>query len=72
MRQGEKDRGIMIKRPPLGVMPLYIWNKKRVLEIAEAITRYAEAFQQIPQEWIDEYNNLVIDKKFVEDMKDDK
>ena len=72
MRQGEKDRGIMIKRSPLGVMPLYIWNKKRVLEIAEAITRYAEAFQQIPQEWIDEYNNLVIDKKFVEDMKDDK
>lgn len=43
-------------KPPLGVMPRYIWNRKRQKELADAMQRYLEAGKSIPREWIDEYN----------------
>lgn len=46
------------KKPPLGVIPKHIWDKKRKHEIKDAIDRYIEAGYIIPLEWIDEYNEL--------------
>lgn len=45
-------------KPPLGVMPRDIWNRKRQKELADAMQRYLEAGKSIPREWIDEYNEL--------------
>lgn len=47
------------KKPPLGIMPKYIWDKKRLSELCEAVSRYWEAGEPIPIEWIEEYNELV-------------
>ena len=47
------------KKPPLGVMPKYIWDKKRLSELCEAVSRYWEVGEPIPIEWIEEYNELV-------------
>lgn len=46
------------EKPPIGIMPRYVWDKKRRDELSEAMQRYIEASKSIPQEWIDEYNEL--------------
>lgn len=46
-------------KPPLGVMPKYIWDEKRIDELREAIQRYLKGFYSIPIEWVDEYNKLI-------------
>lgn len=45
--------------PPLGLMPRYIHDEKRITAIKAAIERYSEAHKAIPIEWITEYNELV-------------
>lgn len=45
-------------KPPLGVMPKDIWDRKRQEELAAAMNRYLEAGKKIPKEWIEEYNEL--------------
>ena len=49
---------IISKKPPLGVMPRDIWDRKRQEELAEAMARYLEAGMKIPTEWIEEYNEI--------------
>lgn len=46
-------------KPPLGLTPREIWVAQRVQDIREAIQRYTEANMPIPQDWIEEYNDLV-------------
>lgn len=46
-------------KPPLGVMPKYIWDAERLADLTRAIKEYAEAQLRLPNEWIDEYNTLV-------------
>lgn len=45
-------------KPPLGVMPREIWNRKRQKNLADAMARYLEAGMKIPTEWIEEYNEI--------------
>lgn len=45
-------------KPPLGVMPRDIWDRKRQEELAEAMARYLEAGMKIPTEWLEEYNEI--------------
>jgi hypothetical protein len=45
-------------KPPIGIMPKYIWDSKRKEELSEAINRFTSAGSQIPIEWIEEYNEL--------------
>lgn len=45
-------------KPPLGVMPRYIADGIRAGEISEAIKRYLDRGKAIPNEWIDEYNEI--------------
>lgn len=47
------------KKPPLGLMPRYLWERKRRYEVGKAISRCVEADKSIPVEWLDEYNELV-------------
>lgn len=46
------------KKPPLGIMPRHTWETKRLLEIIRAIERYVAENVSIPNEWIEEYNEL--------------
>ncbi len=51
------------KKPPLGIMPKYIWEEsceqKRVADLKDAIKRYLEhGGHAIPLEWISEYNEI--------------
>ena len=48
-------------RPPLGLTPKWIRDESRFIEVCEAISRYYNAAYQIPIEWIEEYNALVIE-----------
>lgn len=47
------------KKPPLGLMPEYVWKEKRVLEILEAIDRYFREEMKIPKQWYDELGRLI-------------
>ncbi|MGF7535237.1 hypothetical protein AAGG74_16405 [Bacillus mexicanus] len=47
-------------RPPArGIMPRDIWESKRIKEIKTAMDRKLSAKEKIPQEWIEEYNDLI-------------
>jgi hypothetical protein len=56
--------GNLMERPvnsPLGVIPKKIWKEQRLGDLRDAIDRYLEANQRIPIEWIEEYNELLVD-----------
>ena len=46
-------------RPPLGVMPKSIWDRKRIASLKEGIKNYLDADKDIPVDWVTEYNDLV-------------
>ena len=48
-----------IKKPHLGIMPEYIWKKRRRMELQKAIIQYLYEPMKIPEEWIREYNKLI-------------
>lgn len=52
------DRAI---KPPLGIVPKFIWKEQRLMKLREAIDRYLDANQRVPIEWIEEYNELLED-----------
>ena len=45
--------------PPLGLTPKLIHNKKRVLEILDAMERYSYQRFPIPIEWVEELRELI-------------
>lgn len=49
---------ITTEKPPIGIMPRGIWILQRANDLGEAIIRYCDSGKVIPQEWIDEYNEL--------------
>ena len=50
-------------RPPLGVTPKFIWDRKRIDMIKNGIKRYINANKAIPVDWITEYNGIIEGKK---------
>lgn len=46
-------------KPPLGIMPDYLWKEDRVKELEKAIQRRFSSFHEIPPEWLTERNELV-------------
>jgi hypothetical protein len=55
----EKSVDGLSNKPPIGIMPKYIWESKRQRELSDAINRYLEAALPVPSEWIEEYNELI-------------
>ncbi|MEK5008325.1 hypothetical protein MHI11_14235 [Bacillus sp. FSL K6-3312] len=49
----------MTKEPPIGVMPKWIHDERRVEDLAAAIERRITERLEIPLEWFEEYNNLI-------------
>lgn len=48
----------MIDKPPIGLTPRRIHNRRRLTAIEEAIDRYTKVSKPIPAEWIAEYIDL--------------
>lgn len=48
-----------LKTLPLGLIPRRIHLYRRMTDIKQAMERYVEAGKEIPQEWIEEYNELI-------------
>lgn len=48
-----------VKKPPLGLKPRLLLAEERLREISGVINRYTAVNKTIPQEWIDEYNELI-------------
>jgi len=48
-----------MNKPPLGLMPKYIWDLQRKQDIEAAIERYRAADEPIPWEWTMEYTDLL-------------
>jgi hypothetical protein len=53
-----EDKPSFEEKNTVGLRPKWVWEAKRIGEIAEAIGRYIEAGKDIPMEWIEEYNEL--------------
>lgn len=47
-------------KPPLGIEPHYIWVQQRKLDLIEAMKRYIKAEVEIPRDWLEEYEKLVV------------
>lgn len=45
-------------KPPLGVIPRDMWDRKRQEELTAAMRRFLEAGKKIPKEWLGEYNEI--------------
>lgn len=48
-------------KPPLGIVPKFIWKEQRLMNLREAIDRYLDANLKVPVTWIEEYNELLED-----------
>ena len=54
--------GVPIKyddKPPIGIMPRYIHNSNRMVEILDAMERYSKSSRSIPVEWVVELKDLI-------------
>lgn len=47
------------EKPPLGLLPKYLWDEVRLQEIDKAIIRYIDKANEIPVGWIEERNELI-------------
>jgi hypothetical protein len=48
----------MAERPPLGIMPRDIWERKRMNDLLEAMLRYVEHGLPFPDKWLEEFSEL--------------
>lgn len=47
------------KQPPLGPVPAFVYQERRINDLKQAILRHLEANYPIQIPWIKEYNSLV-------------
>jgi hypothetical protein len=45
-------------KPPIGVVPRYLAEENRMIELQTAIIRYATDKRKVNMEWVEEYNEL--------------
>ena len=50
-----------MNKPPLGLVPKFVRNRERLEEINEAIKRYVDVDKEIPEEWLKERNELLLE-----------
>lgn len=48
------------KKPTLGVLPKWLHDEQRMVELAVAITLKLGACEKVPREWLSEYNKLAV------------
>lgn len=53
------DENEALPKPPLGLMPKYLHDEKRLEDIRNAMGRFTDAGKVVPQEWIEEEKELI-------------
>lgn len=48
-----------IKKPPIGIEPKNIWESIRFNSLRQAMIRYLDVGLDLPDEWINEYNQFI-------------
>lgn len=56
LRPSEKK----IAKPPIGLMPKFIWESRRVFDIMAAILRYENAGELVPEAWWQELRGHLV------------
>ena len=59
----KKTDNLPIEKPPLGIMTKQVYDEIRFEDLCGAISRYLTRGLEIPLEWIEEYNGLVVKLK---------
>ncbi len=49
----------MSKKPPIGIVPKYLWKEQRRHDVSMAIISYVMSGSIIPEAWIKEYNDFI-------------
>jgi len=55
----EQQYYIAPRKPPIGLMPRFIWKQERIYDIVMAIDRYTTSRTPVPLEWVEEYNEMI-------------
>ena len=53
---------VLLKKPPLGVMPKIFWVEQRIKDIGDAINRFRKAGKPVPRAFFDEIQELTMKK----------
>jgi hypothetical protein len=48
----------MATKPPIGLIPKFVRDRERAIEILEAMRRYIDAGQSVPRSWLVELMEL--------------
>jgi hypothetical protein len=52
----------MSTAPPLGLIPKWVRDEQRALEIVEAMLRYVAFSKKIPRAWLDELAEIYVEE----------
>jgi len=47
-------------KPPLGIMPRYIHDGSRRIDLRKTIIRHLDAHREVPLEWVEEFNEITL------------
>lgn len=47
-------------KPPLGVLPKFLWDEQRMVDLTEAINRFMDANEPVPSEWVQELAEITM------------
>lgn len=47
------------EKPPIGLIPKYVRDKERMIEIIDACMRYTSANKTVPLKWLEELYQLI-------------
>lgn len=50
---------MIYQKPPLGLMPKWLYDEQRIYDILNAMERYSKQEYKIPLEWITELRSLI-------------
>lgn len=60
---------VYARKPPIGLRPRFVVESERLQEISEAVNRYVKAGFDVPEEWLDEWEEIA--KKYPELIGDE-
>jgi hypothetical protein len=56
----QREHQSNVVKPPLGLMPRYIWLEKRRVDIEGAISRYKDVEKKVPLSWFTELEEIKV------------
>jgi len=54
---------VKYNKPPIGLVTHDVWIAQRIEDIISAMNRYIQDNREVPIEWLNEYNKLIVEIK---------